>query len=148
MNKAKILLTTKDNIQSPHPRPFNSSRVSLDYLEGFIKKTTSIKKQPIIIFGANWCPDASLLEGVLQLPSVKEFIYKHCDVLNIDVGDYEINTGLFQFFDPTIEDGIPRVFILDAEGKTINLDSNDKMRSAREHSPQEIFDYLQDFVRN
>jgi thioredoxin 1 len=148
VNKAKILLTTTDNLQSPHPRPFNSSHVSLDYLEGFIKKTTSIKKQPIIIFGANWCPDASLLEGVLQLPSVKEFIYKHCDVLNIGVGDYEINTGLFQFFDPTIEDGIPRVFILDVEGKTINLDSNDKMRSAREHSPQEIFDYLQDFVGN
>ena len=148
MNKAKILLTTTDNLQSPHPRPFNSSHVSLDYLESFIKKTTSIKKQPIIIFGANWCPDARLLESVLQLPSVKEFIYNHCDVLNIDVGDYEINTGLFQFFDPTIEDGIPRVFILDVEGKTINLDSNDKMRSAREHSPQEIFDYLQDFVGN
>jgi hypothetical protein len=68
--------------------------------------------------------------------------------LNIDVGDYEINTGLFQFFDPTIEDGIPRVFILDVEGQTLNLDSNDKMRSAREHSHQEIFNYLQDFVRN
>ena len=148
MSKAKILLTTKDNLQSPHPRPFNGSPVSLDYLEGFINKTTSIKKQPIIIFGANWCPDARLLEGVLQLLSVKEFIYKHCDVLNIDVGDYEINTGLFQFFDPTIEDGIPRVFILDVEGQTINLDSNDKMRSAREHSHQEIFNYLQDFVRN
>lgn len=148
MSKKKILLTATDNLQSPHPRPFNGSPLSLDYLEGFINKTTSIKKQPIVIFGANWCPDARLLEGVLQLPSVKEFIYKHCDVLNIDVGDYEINTGLFQFFDPTIKDGIPRVFILDAEGKTINLDSNDKMRSAREHSPQEIFDYLQDFVGN
>ena len=148
MSKAKILLTTKDNLQSPHPRPFNGSPVSLDYLEGFINKTTSIKKQPIIIFGANWCPDARLLESVLQLPSVKEFIYNHCDVLNIDVGDYEINTCLFQFFDPTIEDGIPRVFILDVEGQTINLDSNDKMRSAREHSHQEIFNYLQDFVRN
>jgi len=143
MSKKKILLTATDNLQSPHPRPFNGSPLSLDYLEGFINKTTSIKKQPIVIFGANWCPDARLLEGVLQLPSVKEFIYKHCDVLNIDVGDYEINTGLFQFFDPTIKDGIPRVFILDAEGKTINLDSNDKMRSAREHSPQEIFDYFQ-----
>ena len=146
MSKKKILLTATDNLQSPHPRPFNGSPLSLGYLEGFINKTTSIKKQPIVIFGANWCPDARLLEGVLQLPSVKEFIYKHCDVLNIDVGDYEINTSLFQFFDPAIEDGIPRVFILDTKGKTINLDSNDKMRAAREHSPQEIFDYLQDFI--
>ena len=148
MSKTKILLTVTDNLQSPHPRPFNGSTVSLDYLEGFINKTTSIKKQPIVIFGANWCPDARLLEGVLQLPPVKEFIDKHCDVLNIDVGDYQINTSLFQFFDPAIEDGIPRVFILDVKGKTINLDSNDKMRAAREHSPQEIFDYLQDFVGN
>ena len=148
MSKTKILLTHMDNLQNPHPTPFNGATVRLDYLEGFINDTTSIKKQPIIIFGANWCPDARLLEGVLQLPSVKDFIYKHCDVLNIDVGNYEINTGLFQFFDPAIKDGIPRVFILDAEGKIINLDSNDKMRAAREHSPQEIFDYLQDFVGN
>ena len=147
MSKAKILLTTTDNLQSPHPRPFNGSPVSLDYLEGFIKKTTSIKKQPIIIFGANWCPDARLLEGVLQLPSIKEFIYMYCDVLNIDVGDYEINTELFKFFNPKIETGIPRVFILDINGETINIDSNDRMRTARQQSPQEIFDYFQEFIK-
>ena len=143
-----INLKSTELLLSPHPEPYCNIVISLEELKQFINSTINLGKQPIIIFGANWCPDARLLEGVLQLLSVKEFIYKHCDVLNIDVGDYEINTGLFQFFDPTIEDGIPRVFILDVEGQTINLDSNDKMRSAREHSHQEIFNYLQDFVRN
>ena len=86
------------------------------------------------------------LEGVLHLPSVKNFIDKHCDVLNIDVGNYEFNTELFRFFDSAIKDGIPRVFILNLKGETINLETNDRMRTAREHSAQEIFEYLQDYV--
>ena len=146
MSKTKILLTKADTLKRPHPKPFNGMAVSIKKLKTFIQETTSIKKQPIIIFGANWCPDARLLEGVLHLPSVKNFIDKHCDVLNIDVGNYEINTELLRFFDFAIKDGIPRVFILNLKGETINLETNDRMRTAREHSAQEIFEYLQDYV--
>ena len=146
MSKTKIILTKLDALKSPHPKPFNGMAVSIKKLKTFIQETTSIKKQPIIIFGANWCPDARLLEGVLHLPSVKNFIDKHCAVLNIDVGNYEINTELFRFFDSTIKDGIPRVFILNLKGEIINLETNDRMRTAREHSTQEIFEYLQDYV--
>ena len=146
MSKTKILLTKADVLKCPHPKPFNGMAVSLKQLKTFIQETTSIKKQPILIFGANWCPDARLLEGVLQLPSVKNFIDTHCDVLNIDVGNYEINTELFRFFDSAIKDGIPRVFIINLKGETINLETNDRMRTAREHSAQEIFEYLQDYV--
>ena len=146
MSKTKILLTKADALKRPHPKPFNGMAVSIKKLKTFIQETTSIKKQPIIIFGANWCPDARLLEGVLHLPSVKNFIDKHCDVLNIDVGNYEINTELLRFFDFAIKDGIPRVFILNLKGETINLETNDRMRTAREHSAQEIFEYLQDYV--
>ena len=67
--------------------------------------------------------------------------------MNIDVGDYEINTELCKYFDPEIETGIPRVFILDINGKALNIDSNDKMRTARQQSPQEIFDYFQEFIK-
>ena len=146
MSKTKILLTKADALKRPHPKPFNGMAVSIKKLKTFIQETTSIKKQPIIIFGANWCPDARLLDGVLHLPSVKNFIDKHCDVLNIDVGNYEINTELLRFFDFAIKDGIPRVFILNLKGETINLETNDRMRTAREHSAQEIFEYLQDYV--
>ena len=67
--------------------------------------------------------------------------------MNVDVGDYEINTELFKFFNPKIETGIPRVFILDINGETINIDSSDRMRTARQQSPQEIFDYFQEFIK-
>ena len=132
---------------TPHPEPYCNEAIDLEELQKFIQSSTELNKQPIIIFGANWCPDARLLEAILQLPSVRQFLDTKCNILNIDVGDYEINTELFKFFNPKIETGIPRVFILDINGETINIDSNDRMRTARQQSPQEIFDYFQEFIK-
>ena len=131
---------------APYPEPYCNYVIDLRELKKFIQSSINLNKQPIIIFGANWCPDARLLEAILQLPSVRQFLDAKCNILNIDVGDYEINTELFKYFDPEIETGIPRVFILDLNGKPLNIDSNDKMRTARQQSPQEIFDYFQDFI--
>ena len=143
----KNLLTATDILQKPHPQPFKCQNLDIQELKKFIQSSIDLNKQPIIIFGANWCPDARLLEAILQLPSVRQFLDAKCNILNVDVGDYEINTELFKYFDPDIETGIPRVFILDINGKALNIDSNDKMRTARQQSPQEIFDYFQEFIK-
>jgi len=142
----KNLLKASDILQEPHPQPFKCRNLDAQSLKKFITNAVQERKQPIVIFGANWCPDARLLEAALQLPSVRNFLNPKCNILNVDVGDYEINTELFKYFDPEIESGIPRVFILDINGKPLNIDSNDKMRTARQQSPQEIFDYFQDFI--
>ena len=143
----KNLLKATDILQEPHPQPFKCQNLDIQFLKKFIVNVAQERKQPIVIFGANWCPDARLLEAVLQLPSVQNFLNPKCNILNVDVGDYEINTELFKYFDPEIETGIPRVFILDVNGQALNMDSNDKMRTARQQSPQEIFDYFQEFIK-
>jgi hypothetical protein len=144
--RMRIALKLTDLAQTPHPEPYCNDIIDLKELKKFIQSSIDLNKQPIIIFGANWCPDARLLEAILQLPSVWQFLDAKCNILNVDVGDYEMNTELFKYFDPEIETGIPRVFILDLNGKPLNIDSNDKMRTARQQSPQEIFDYFQDFI--
>ena len=142
----KITLDQNDLPDSPYPKPFSGAVITQEALKKFIKKTLDQNKQPIVIFGANWCPDARFLEGVIRLPVVKDFLERNANILNIDVGKYEINTELFRMFAPGIEDGIPRVFILDRKGKNLNLKVNDTMRKARELSAQDIFDYFQEFV--
>jgi hypothetical protein len=57
-----------------------------------------------------------------------------------------MNVELFNFFDQGIQDGIPRIFIMDKAGKNINLQVNDAMRKARELSSQDIFNYFQEFI--
>ena len=141
-----IILDSKDCPSSPYPEPYSGAMVAQEELEEFIEKTLGQNKQPIIIFGANWCPDARLLEGVMRLPAVKSFLERNSNILNIDVGNYEINTALFKMFDKNIQDGIPRVFIMNKMGQNINLHVNETMRKARELSIQDIFDYFQEFV--
>ena len=141
-----IILDSKDCPSSPYPEPYSGAMVAQEELEEFIEKTLGQNKQPIIIFGANWCPDARLLEGVMRLPTVKSFLERNANILNIDVGNYEINTDLFKMFDGNIQDGIPRVFIMNKMGQNINLHVNETMRKARELSIQDIFNYFQEFV--
>ena len=144
--RMRIALKSTELALTPHPEPYCNDVIDLKELKKFIQSSIDLNKQPIIIFGANWCPDARLLEAILQSPSVRQFLDTKCNILNVDVGDYEINTGLFKYFDPEMETGIPRVFILDLNGKPLNMNSNDKMRTARQQSPQEIFDYFQGFI--
>lgn len=141
-----IYLDQIEEVKPPHPEPFEGMSISLEELHLFIADSLKAGKQPVIIFGANWCPDAKYLAGVLELPSVKNFIDRHFLLLHVDVGKYERNTELFNFFDSAIQDGIPRIFILNHAGETINLEANDQMRTAREQEPQAIFNYFQSFA--
>ena len=141
-----IILDTNECPAVPHPEPYLGLIASILDIQEFIQRTIKSNKQPIVIFGANWCPDARLLEGVIQMPPVKNFLEKNANILNIDVGNYEMNTELFSFFDKNIQEGIPRVFIMDRKSKTINLHVNDTMRKARDLTTQDIFNYLQEFI--
>ena len=141
-----ILLDSDESLIFPHPEPYSGILITDDDLKKFINLSVEQNKQSIIIFGANWCPDARLLEAVMQLKLIKKYLDKHSNILHIDVGDYEINTGLFKVFDKNIRDGIPRIFIMDRKGRNINLQDNDTMRKARELSTQDIFDYFQEFI--
>ena len=141
-----LIIDLKEFPNSPHPEPYSGAVVTENDLKKFIEITIHEDKQPIVIFGANWCPDAKLLEGVMQLPTVKTFLENRSKILHVDVGDYEMNTELFNLFDQGIQDGIPRVFIMNRMGENINLHANDVMRKARELSTQDIFDYFQEFI--
>ena len=141
-----IIINSNEYPHAPYPEPYKKLKISMNELKEFLKYSVDQNKQSIVIFGANWCPDAKFLEAVMQLPTVKNFLEKYVNILNIDLGKYEINMELFNFFDSNIKDGIPRVFIMDKRGLNINLDSNDTMRKARELSAQEIFNYFQEFI--
>lgn len=141
-----ILLDSDESLIFPHPEPYSGMLIADDDLKEFINLSVEQNKQSIIIFGANWCPDARLLEAVMQLKLIKKYLDRHSNILHIDVGDYEINTELFNVFDKNIRDGIPRIFIMDRKGRNINLQDNDTMRKARELSTQDIFDYFQKFI--
>jgi len=142
-----IRLNELDQMPTTMPYPYNRTEVSNDQLEKFISAALNQKKLPMVILGANWCPDAQYLEAVIALPSVAQFIAEHYVVMHVDLGEYDINMDLIECLGMPSQEGIPRVFILDLQGEPINLETNDKWRSARQSYPQDIFDYFQSFMK-
>ena len=78
-----IILDSNDYPSSPYPEPYLGALVTQEELKEFIKKTIDQNKQPIVIFGANWCPDARFLEGVIRLPVVKDFLERNANIFII-----------------------------------------------------------------
>jgi len=141
-----IQLTEFDQLSSNLPKPFSEQVIAEKQLNDFISKALELKKQPLVIFGANWCPDAQCLEAVMGMLTVTKFLAHHYEIIRVDVGDYDQNMELYKVFGMPSEEGVPRVIILDLKGKVLNLDSNDRWRAARETAPQEIFNYFQEFA--
>jgi hypothetical protein len=141
-----IQLTEVDQLPPELPKPFSGQVITTRQLKDFISKALELKKQPLVIFGANWCPDAQYLEAVMGMLTVTKLLAQHYEIMRVDVGDYDQNMELYTVFDMPSEEGVPRVVILDLKGRVLNFDSNERWRTARETDPQEIFNYFQEFA--
>ena len=146
--KQKIMLDDSDIITSPLPLPYNGLEHSSNDLNEFISNTITKDKQPIIIFGANWCPDCRIFSATMDIPKIKSYIDKNFEVLYVDVKRYEINMSLMEEFGIEPAEGIPRLLIFDKNRKLINSSNTTEWRTARDRTSQEIFNFFQDMSIN
>lgn len=141
-------LTVPDNevVSEPLPESYKSILLSEIDVEKFIEDALQKNKQPVFFFGANWCPDCRILDGTLELPTIKKYMQEKFEVLHIDVGRYDMNMELMQYFQIMPQKGIPRVVILDKSKQPLNLADTGEWTTARQRSKQEIFDYFQKYT--
>lgn len=140
-----IEISPNESLKLPLPLPYERKEVTSEELLSFIKNSSE-GKQALVIFGANWCPDCRLLEGTLQMPTVKKFMEENYSILHIDLGKYDINMSLLEVLGIPKQEGVPRVVIFDNQGKSLNLETNDRWRTARDSKQQEIFNYFQKYT--
>ncbi len=142
-----IKLNNNDQMPVIMPSLYDGTDVSKDTLDNFITNTLNEEKQPLFLFGANWCPDAQCLDAILRLPTFESYLNDHFSIMRIDVGEYDRNMSLMEPLGLASQEGIPRVVVLDLKGEPINLETNDRWRSARQSDPQDIFEYFQNLKR-
>ena len=139
------IVPNEEILEKPFPLPYERINVSKDDLINFIDKTINNNKQPVIIFGANWCPDCRILSAVLELPTVKKYMNENFETLYIDLGRYDINMSLMKYFEIMPQQGIPRVVILNKEKEVLNIKDTGEWTTARSRTKQEIFNYFQEY---
>ena len=142
------MLDQNDELEMPLPLPYDRVIYTINDLNKFIEKTINSKKQPIIIFGANWCPDCRIFSGTINIPKIKSYIDNHFEILYVDVQRYEINMSLMEEYGIPSQEGIPRVLVFNYEKELINNTTTAEWRTARDRTSQEIFDFFQKVTVN
>ena len=142
---SNIIVPNEEILEKPFPLSYERVDLSTSDLETFVTSTINKNKQPIVIFGANWCPDCRILSAVLDLKTVKNFIDKNFEILYIDLGRYDINMELMESFEIMPQQGIPRVVILNKDREVLNIRNTGEWTTARSRTKQEIFDYFQEY---
>lgn len=140
----EIMLDDNDKLPLNLPLPYDGKTYSVDELNNFIDLTIQSGKQPILIFGANWCPDCRIFSGTINIPKIKSYIDSNFDILYIDVKRYEINMKLMEEYGIPSAEGIPRVLVFDINKRLLNNSNTAEWRTARERSKQDIFNFFQE----
>ena len=138
------MLDDSDVLTTPLPLPYDGKVYSVNDLNKFINTTIQSDKQPILIFGANWCPDCRIFSGTINIPKIKSYIDKNFQILYIDVKRYEINMELMEEYGIPSAEGIPRVLVFDKNKNLLNNSNTTEWRTARDRSSQEIFNFFQE----
>ena len=141
-------LGPEDVLITPLPLPYDEKVVDSLQLDEFIDLSISKGKQPVVIFGGNWCPDCRILEGTLAMPTIKKFLQQHYQVMHIDIGRYDRNMDLMDHLKIESKKGVPRVVILDLEKNIMNSSTSSEWTTARDRKQQEIYNYFQKFLSN
>ena len=136
------LIPESESIIKPLPKPYERKIITEQELINFINTSTN---QPVVIFGANWCPDCRILSAVLELPTVEKYMSENFETLYIDLGRYDINMSLMKYFEIMPQQGIPRVIILSKEKEVLNIKDTGEWTTARSRTKQEIFNYFQEY---
>ena len=144
----KIMLDENDKLITPLPLPYDGTIYSVKNLNKFMNETIAANKQPILMFGANWCPDCRIFAGTMNIPKIKAYIEEKFNVLYIDVKRYEINMHLMEEFGIPSAEGIPRLLVFDKDKNLLNNSRTAEWRTARDRSSQEIFDFFQEITVN
>ena len=142
---SNIIVPNEEILEKPFPLPYERVDLSVNDLRNFINNTIDNNKQPVVIFGANWCPDCRILSAVLELPTVKRYIDTNFRIMYIDLGRYDMNMSLMEVFDIMPQQGIPRVVILNKKNEVLNIKDTGEWTTARSRTKQEIFNYFQEY---
>lgn len=99
-------------------------------------------KRLLVVFGADWCPDARRFASVLSAPDLNGFLSGAFETVLVDVGRYDRNLELAERFGLAQIVGAPAVVVADADNRVINAGGAYDWRTARSRRPQEIADFL------
>jgi len=95
------------------------------------EKAAAHGRRVAVIFGADWCPDSLALDRALAHELVAPIVEPAFEVVRIGVGNRDRHLDLMDAYGMRVEDGIPAVAVLEADGRLVVAQRHGEFRNAR-----------------
>jgi len=104
-------------------------------------------RRVLLDLGANWCIWCRRLHQVFESdPLVKPLLEANFVLVMIDVNQRDgknRNAGLVRFYDNPVEEGLPVLLVLDADGKKLVTQETGALEAGKDgHDPKKVADFL------
>ncbi|MGO8788337.1 MAG: thioredoxin family protein [Terriglobia bacterium] len=96
------------------------------------------RKNIVLIFGANWCPDCRALDAQMRKPNLAAIVEGNYVVVKVDLGRHDKNLDLATQYHVPIERGIPALAVLDSHGNLLYAMDQGQFADARSMSYESI----------
>lgn len=87
-------------------------------------------KRVAVVFGAEWCADCDAFAQALGHRLVRPIVDAGFVVVKVSVGNRDKNLDVMDDFGMKVQDGIPAVAILEADGSLIKAQTDGEFRNA------------------
>ena len=96
------------------------------------------KRNIVLVFGANWCPDCHALDAQMHKPELASIIEKNFLIVEIDLGREDKNLDLAEQYHVPIKHGIPALAVLNSRGSLLYTMDQGQFADARNMSYESI----------
>ncbi len=125
----------------PSPHPYDTAADAHAQVDAAFAAAKRSGRDVLIDFGANWCPDCRMLNGVMQMPAVRAWRDSRFETVMVNVDRFNVNMDIPARYGVTVKQ-IPTVLVLTPQGKLLDPDGTLALGHARAMSPQESVDQI------
>ncbi|HEU5418855.1 MAG TPA: thioredoxin family protein [Streptosporangiaceae bacterium] len=124
------------------PDHYDPARNPAADLQAALAQAAADRKEVLIDFGADWCPDCQVLDRLFQSKQTKPLLQRDYHVVAVDVGQFNHNLGFAAKYVNLQTSGIPALVVLTPGGK-IRVATNDgSFENARTMNSRQVNAFL------
>lgn len=126
-----LLLGGAFTLSAASPQIYDESANANRLISAAIRQAQSSRKNIVLDFGANWCPDCHALEAQMSHGELGRIVSKHFLVVHISVGRFDRNLDVARKYGIPLKKGIPALAVLDSNGKLLFSQKEGQFENAR-----------------
>jgi thiol-disulfide isomerase/thioredoxin len=100
------------------------------------------RRQVLVDFGADWCPDCVVLHSLFGSPEVRPLLQQHYHLVAVDVGEFDHNVAVAARYVDLRRSGIPALVVLAPSGRVRFATNDGSFANARSMTGPQVRAFL------